>query len=95
MLMPRDRQVSSKSQGGPRNDTTRPDDAPSSACEADGTGRWANLQSIKLKEARDVDVNFGFVQIPRTVGFRFRYAPQGADIASGVSPAEDFTWTAQ
>jgi hypothetical protein len=81
--------------GGPPNDITRADEAPSSACEVDGTGRWANLQSIKLKEARDVDVNFGVVQIPRTVGFRFRYSPQGGNIAGGVSPAEDFTWTAQ
>jgi len=78
--------------GGPPNDITRPDEAPSSACEVDGTGRWANLQSIRLKEARDVDVNFGIVQIPRTVGFRFRYSPQGSSIASGTSAEKNFTW---
>ena len=81
--------------GRPPNDITRADEAPSSACEVDGTGRWANLGSIRLKEARDVDMNFGVVQIPRTVGFRFRYSPQGGDIASGVSAAEDFIWTEQ
>ena len=81
--------------GGPPNDITRADEAPSSACEVEGTGRWANLLSMKVNEAGDASMNFGFVQIPRTVGFRFRYSPQGGDIASGVSPAEDFTWTAQ
>jgi hypothetical protein len=50
---------------------------------------------MKVNEAGDAAMNFGVVQIPRTVGFRFRYSPQGGDIASGVSPAEDFTWTAQ
>ena len=81
--------------GGPRNDISRPDEAPSSACEVDGTGRWANLLSMKVNESGDASMNFGFVRLPRTVGFRFRYSPQGGDIAGGVSPAEDFTWTAQ
>ena len=81
--------------GGPPNDITRPDEAPSSACEVDGTGRWANLLSMKVSEAGDASTNFGPVRLPRTVGFRFRYSTQGGDIASGVSPAEDFTWTAQ
>ena len=81
--------------GGPRNDISRPDEAPSSACEVDGTGRWANLLSMKVNESGDASMNFGFVRLPRTVGFRFRYSPQGGDIAAGVSPAEDFTWTEQ
>jgi hypothetical protein len=81
--------------GGPPNDITRPDEAPSSACEVDGTARWANLLSMKVNESGDASMNFGFVRIPRTVGFRFRYSPQGGEIASGVSAAEDFTWTAQ
>jgi len=81
--------------GRPPNDITRADEAPSSACEVDGTGRWATLLSMKVNEAGEASMNFGFVQIPRTVGFRFRYSPQGGDIASGVSAAEDFTWTAQ
>ena len=81
--------------GRPPNDITRADEAPSSACEVDGTARWANLLSMKVNESGDASMNFGFVRIPRTVGFRFRYSPQGGDIASGVSAAEDFTWTAQ
>ena len=81
--------------GGPPNDITRPDEAPSSACEVEGTARWANLLSMKVNEAGDAAMNFGVVQIPRTVGFRFRYSSQGGDIASGVSAAEDFTWTQQ
>jgi hypothetical protein len=81
--------------GGPRNDITQPDEAPSSACEIDGTGRWVNLLSMKVNEAGDAFMNFGVVRIPRTVGFRFRYSPQGGGIASGVSPVEDFTWTEQ
>jgi hypothetical protein len=37
-------------------------------------------------------MNFGIVRIPRTVGFRFRYASQGSGIASGISAARNFTW---
>lgn len=81
--------------GGPRNDLSRPDEAPSSACEIDGTGRWASLLTLKINVNGDASMTFGFVTIPRTVGFRIRYSPQGSGIAGGASLPEDFTWTAQ
>ena len=37
--------------------------------------------------------NFGIVRIPRDVGFRFRYSPQGSPIAAGMSAMKNFTWT--
>jgi len=39
-------------------------------------------------------MNFGIVRIPRDVGFRFRYSSQGSGVASGISEARNFTWTA-
>ena len=38
-------------------------------------------------------VDFGIVRIPRDVGFRFRYNPQGSPIAAGLSAMKNFTWT--
>jgi hypothetical protein len=81
--------------GGPPNDLSRPDEAPSSACEIDGTGRWTSLLSLKIDASGNAAMTFGYVSIPRTIGFRIRYSPQGGGIASGASLAEDFTWTAQ
>jgi hypothetical protein len=81
--------------GGPRNDLSRPDEAPSSACEIDGTGRWTSLLTIKIDVNGDASMNFGYVTIPRIIGFRIRYSPQGSGIASGTSLPEDFEWTAQ
>ena len=81
--------------GGPPNDLNRPDEAPSSACEIDGTARWTTLLTLKIDVNGDASMNFGYVTIPRTVGFRIRYSPQGSGIASGASLPEDFTWTAQ
>ena len=37
-------------------------------------------------------MNFGMVTIPREIGFRFRYSPQGSGIANGTSEATNFTW---
>ena len=81
--------------GGPRNDLSRPDEAPSSACEIDGTARWVSLLTLKVDVNGDASMNFGYVTIPRTIGFRIRYSPQGSGIASGGSLPEDFVWTAQ
>jgi hypothetical protein len=39
-------------------------------------------------------VNFGIVSIPRVVGFRIRYEPQGSSIPAGVTPPENFIWVA-
>ena len=84
--------------GGPPNDITRPDEAPKEACEQ-GSASWARLTSMAISEGRCPTLgsgyacmNFGIVRLPRTVGFRFRYSPQGSGIPSGISPARNFTW---
>jgi hypothetical protein len=77
---------------GPANDISRADEAPSSEC-ASGAASWANLRSVRVDASGNAFMNFGYVQIPRTIGFRIRYANQGGPIASGTSAAEDFTWT--
>lgn len=79
--------------GRPPNDITRADEAPSSAC-ADGSGTWANLMTITVDPSGNAYMSFGIVQIPRTVGFRFKYAGRGSGIANGVSEPADFTWVA-
>jgi hypothetical protein len=81
--------------GGPSNDISRPDEAPSSACEIEGTGSWSSLLTLKVDANGNASMTFGYVRIPRTVGFRMRYSSQGSGIASGASLPEDFTWTAQ
>jgi len=58
--------------GLPPNDITRPDEAPSAACE-NGSATWANLGGFKVNESGDAFLDFGIVLIPRAVGFRFRY----------------------
>ena len=88
------------SYGGRPNDITNADEAPKEACEQ-GQAKWARLAS------RTVDTpscpaaingsachGMDFVRIPRTIGFRFRYAGKGS-IASGTSPARNFVWVAQ
>jgi hypothetical protein len=79
--------------GLPSNDITRADEAPSSAC-ADGTASWTRLMSVAVNASGDAYMDFGIVRIPRTVGFRFRYASQGSAVASGTSAPQDFTWLA-
>jgi hypothetical protein len=78
--------------GLPPNDITRADEAPLEACEIDGTARWANLATLKVNQSGDAFLDFGIVQIPRTVGFRVKYKGQG-DIVSGVSDPTNFVWT--
>jgi hypothetical protein len=78
--------------GRPPNDITRADEAPSSACDS-GAAVWKNLGTVRVNGSGDAFFDFGIVQIPRTVGFRFRYAGQGSGIANGVlQPPQDFTW---
>jgi hypothetical protein len=86
--------------GGPPNDITRADEAPKEACEQ-GTASWARLMSLSVTAGTCPGlgtgyacVNFGIVRIPRDVGFRFRYSPQGSSIAAGTSEAKNFTWVA-
>ena len=85
---------------GPANDINRPDEAPLEAC-AQGTAAWARLASISVTAGRcpllgngHACMNFGVVQIPRDVGFRIRYEPQGSGIAAGMTVPENFTWVA-
>lgn len=77
--------------GLPPNDITRPDEAPSAACDT-GSATWATLTGIELNASGNAYLNFGVVLIPRTVGFRFRYVAQGSGIASRESDPADFTW---
>ena len=77
--------------GLPSNDINRPDEAPSAEC-ATKAATWANLISVPVDGSGNAYMNFGFVSIPRTVGFRFRYTGQGSGIANSVSAPRDFTW---
>lgn len=77
--------------GGPPNDINRPDEAPSAACTTRDAS-WANLISVPVDAFGNAYMNFGFVSIPRTVGFRFRYSGQRSGIANGTSAPRDFTW---
>jgi hypothetical protein len=79
--------------GLPPNDITRADEAPSAAC-ADGSATWKNLVTTTVDASGNAYMNFGIVQIPRTVGFRFKYMGKGTGIANGVSDPKDFTWVA-
>jgi hypothetical protein len=88
------------SYGGPTNDINRPDEAPKEACAA-GTASWARLAAMTVDSGRCPTlgvgyacVNFGVVRIPRDVGFRFRYSPQGSAVAAGMSEEKNFTWVA-
>lgn len=77
--------------GFPLNDITRADEAPSSACTT-GAGKWANLATLPVDVSGNAYLDFGIVLIPRTIGFRFRYAGQRSGIANGTSDPRDFTW---
>ena len=86
--------------GRPPNDISRADEAPKEACEQ-GTASWARLTSLSVYPGMCPPLgpgyacmNFGVVRLPRDVGFRFRYSPQGSGIASGTSQSKNFTWTA-
>ncbi len=76
----------------PPGDINRADEAPSAKC-ADGSATWANLGSVSVDPSGNAYLNFGIVRIPRVVGFRCRYSPQGGSIASGVCQPKDFVWT--
>jgi hypothetical protein len=88
---------------GPANDINRPDEAPKEACEDGSTASWARLRSVTIDGdggcralgGGSACALFGSVQIPRTVGFRYRFSGQRSGIASGTSPALNFTWVPQ
>jgi hypothetical protein len=79
--------------GLPPYDITRADEAPLAACES-GEAIWKNLVTVPVNASGYAYMDFGIVQIPRTVGFRFIYVSQGSGIANGTSLPEDFTWVA-
>jgi hypothetical protein len=80
--------------GAPPNDLTRADEAPKAECAA-GTARWRSLLSLTVNQSGEAAMNFGIVQIPRMIGFRFQYRGTRNGIASGTSAPVDFTITAQ
>lgn len=86
--------------GGPPNDIARADEAPKEACEQ-GTASWARLTAVSVSAGRCPTLgtgyacmNFGIVRIPRDVGFRISYQPQGSGIPAGMTEPENFTWVA-
>ena len=81
--------------GGPPNDINRADEAPMAECAA-GTATWKSLLRMSVSRSGEAAMNFGFVQIPRTIGFRFRYSGgKRAGIADGVGGPRDIEFTAQ
>jgi hypothetical protein len=80
-------------EGLPPNDITRADESPLESC-ASGDASWARLGSAEVNASGNAYLNFGVVQIPRTVGFRFRYAERRSGIAGGTSEPANFTWVA-
>lgn len=85
----------------PPNEITRADEAPKEACDQ-GLATWARLGTWSVTNGGNclalgsgsACMVFGIVRIPRTVGFRFRYAQQKGSIAGGTSEARNFTWVA-
>jgi len=90
------------SYGKPTDDITNPDEAPLEDCNS-GAAKWVQLRrAMRVSEhlcpaslGGSACANFGNVRIPRSVGFRYRYAQQGSSISAGTSPARNFVWVAQ
>jgi hypothetical protein len=78
--------------GLPPGDITRADETPSIDCTTKAA-TWARLLTLSVDSNGNAFMNFGYVSIPRTIGFRFRYSSQRSGIASGSSVPQDFTWT--
>jgi hypothetical protein len=86
--------------GLPTDDITQPDEAPKEAC-AQGLATWRPLDTVSVTAGRCSGLGTGYaclwfsrVTIPRDLGFRFRYSPQGSGIAAATSEPENFTWVA-
>ena len=65
--------------------------APSAACNS-GSGVWAHVFQMSVDASGNASVDYGFISIPETIGFRFRYIGQGSSIANGASKSADVTW---
>ncbi len=82
------------SRGGRPNDITNADEAPMSECAA-GTAAWKSLLRVSVNQFGEAAMNFGFVRIPRIIGFRGRYqGGKRAGIADGVAGPRDIEFTA-
>jgi hypothetical protein len=79
--------------GLPPNDIDRADETSSADC-ATSAASWSRLMTLSVDANGNALMNFGFVRIPRTIGFRFKYSGKRSGIAGGVSLPQDFTWTA-
>jgi hypothetical protein len=89
------------SKGRPYDDINNADEMPMEACDA-GTATWTLLETRSIGAmascppsvggAGSVCIEFSRVQIPRMIGFRISYRPQGRGIAAGMSTPENFTW---
>lgn len=85
--------------GVPSGDIDNPDEAPKEACDA-GIATWDRLARASVGTCLGHQLPgtacafFGVVQIPRDVGFRFKYAGRRGGVANGMSGAANFTWTA-
>ena len=77
--------------GLPPHDVTQADEAPSSAC-ANGTARWKSITNVSVNASGNAFLDFGFVRVPRTIGFRFKFTGQKSGVASGLSAPRGFTW---
>ena len=64
---------------------------PSAACNS-GSGVWAHVFQMSVDASGNASVDYGFISIPETIGFRFRYIGQGSSIANGASKSADVTW---
>src|SRR5258708_5100377 len=64
---------------------------PSAACDS-GSGVWAHVFQMSVDASGNALVDYGFISIPETIGFRFRYIGQGSGIANGASKPGDVTW---
>ena len=84
--------------GRPPGDIENADEAPKEACDA-GTATWDRLGRASIGTCLGHPLPgttcafFGVVQIPRDVGFRFKYAGRRGGVDSGMSGAANFTWT--
>ena len=73
---------------------------PSAECDS-GAAAWTLVDIVKISEITgcghasgkgNVCRNFGGMPAPITVGFRYRFEPEGGDIPAGVSASKDMTW---
>ena len=65
--------------------------APFEKCNS-GSGTWSFISTMSVNTNGNAEVDYGFISIPDTIGFRFRYLGQGSGIANGASAPGDVTW---